>query len=579
MDFATRYHASPDPRGLRWAAALEEWEKAPERIAAILTPQGLLQQADHLAETRQEYGQDLRWLGQHPSKGNATRQEYLKERLDAMAKAGEQLRHGDSAQMIEELKHNLRHLLMYQRIFVSQFKEAENAPKEKRLREMARVGSRIAQKYYQTQEDTPNMPRYQRLGRIFDLGESHIFDLQDFAKQVELISLMPYEVRLVKWGCSLALSDAVFDLNLNDHHSEVMQVTDRKMLAHLYTRMSEHRRGESNPAMPESQKFRHGPAIHSLCTAALLDKWFASASSRMAALAQDLRRGRSVEAIRQKAQEMGLENPPTGFSELLAELNTAREKLIAMRGIALASALVHDGGENRGELSFGSDKYAKIDTVRKDQEGRNEEEEMRYLQLVQRTVARIAREPDTIMDAMARQQMVERWMTFYHQAEDKHTFLGRLGKVAECIQSQHDYLNKNAKGGEPLNEQSDVARNFSLGYVEKHFHHIPSATMDQLKETHSPVEFSALNLSNYAGPDSLKRLAGRGERMEKFCQSLLFAEAERENNALKRFSFLHFRPEEREELRVRHSPYLPLLPEAAWQKRQMDGERNAGHSL
>lgn len=305
-----------------------------------------------------------------------------------------------------------------------------------------------------------NLPRYKKLDELYQLGNSEVVEGNSIEDRVFHKAIMPRMVRQSKWRLTIATMDALFDINLADKNPEQIDSANLERLAELYTHLSEHERGATNDAMPGGKKFIHNAASHSLGVAALTDKIFWNSYRQL--------RDMPASVLRQR-----------GLTE--SERNDAINTLWEQRQQAMLAALLHDGGENKGELSNGEKKQNKSDAELEQHEfERGVIERNRFLNFVAKCDSRIvdglkllglnraATAVKNYLNFAPWHERSEQWNLAFNVPEQTHTFLGRLVKAIERTHSQHDYLRLNMDTNfTKLRSLSDSSKQFTAGYLRE----------------------------------------------------------------------------------------------------------------
>jgi hypothetical protein len=298
--------------------------------------------------------------------------------------------------------------------------------------------------YHNSREETQE--RYTELDKWYALGHEQAISQEGALERQYQLSLMPQSIKHAKWRFMIALADAVFDINFADSHPDRMDDNNLTLLSHLYSRLSQQERGADNPHMPQTHKLRHNPAIHSLHVVALADKIFHDA--------EKLINGRRTPEIEAKWRKI--------------------------RDEVMLAALVHDCGEMDGELSqsirvatMNEEQKIVFDKARNDAESKTFE---KHLDVCRPALKRMDGEDQTsepISDEEWK-ALKARYISAFELAEQTDSFVGRLIKTLERMQSQHDYLRFEGINGAPLlNSAENVNKEFSMNYVSKIYRDAP----------------------------------------------------------------------------------------------------------
>ena len=202
------------------------------------------------------------------------------------------------------------------------------------------------------------------------------------------------ESREAKWRYMLALVNDTYDMGLD--------YVDLEVLTPMFRQLATIERGATNIHMPTTHKLRHNPSIHSL---------------HVAGLAYDLL---------EKAME----------HEGLAQSD--REELVDARRQLMRSALVHDMGELKGELSVASDRgnMSAVELAAFEANRGLTETEV----FTQGLDARLEELRCLTWPADMLEEKRNDFIHSYEGAEHNDNFMGLVHKVLERVQSQHDYL-------------------------------------------------------------------------------------------------------------------------------------------
>lgn len=229
------------------------------------------------------------------------------------------------------------------------------------------------------------------IDKVWDIGLHSVYEGHSEAERNAAHLAIDKGVRTAKWGYILALVNDAYDLGY-----------DRlalQMLAPLCTQLSTVERGATNAYMPTTHKLRHNPAVHSIHVMGLVAEV---------------------------------------FDGLIAMHPQHADGLKEMRQQLLHSAVVHDMGELRGELSVAIDrKNLSAEAVERIEQSRGGSEAEVFEAALGICESRFSQgfSPESAA------AQTEALLHDYHVAEDTDDkFMGRLFKLMERMQSQEDYL-------------------------------------------------------------------------------------------------------------------------------------------
>ncbi len=273
---------------------------------------------------------------------------------------------------------------------------------------------------------------YGKLDILYEAGQERVLDNLDFDSKRRAVEdcLVPQELRHAKWGIMVAVTDVENGIGLSDIQADIV--------AHLHAELSKHERGADNDHIPITHKQRHNPAIHSLHVSTLVRRIFDDARER-------LEESREFSALGDAAQ-----------GQALALFEEKRHAL-------LFAALLHDGGEVRGELSQGilvaGMKAADQEQL---QETRARKEEAFFSEFLDE----VRQKHYSYLETPQWQGIKDEFMEGFRLAEHLEAFDGRLLKAVERMQSQHDYSRFSGMNeAPPLFETAEENRAFSMNYV------------------------------------------------------------------------------------------------------------------
>lgn len=334
--------------------------------------------------------------------------------------------------------------------------------------------------------------RYAPLDAVYELGQKFAIEQPDRDSRAHELAKIPHNIRLAKWRFMLTLADAAYGIDIGHLGGDSIDPSHLSLLSELLARLSDNERGADSDIMPQTHKYRHNPAIHSLHVVALADKIFQQ-------VAEEISKG-ALKRI-------------SGKDAALAKLKTMRAKIFL-------AALVHDMGEIDGELSQAAEREATREQFEK--EGRAEQFEQFEKDLEE---ARGRFEHDTFtryldssMEKIGhvpaeRATMRSLYCEAFDLPEKTDTFLGRFFKTLERTQSQQDYLRfQGLSGAPPLINATPDKKKVGLTYVPKVFYDGDAFT---------------------PGPHSLDKLAQyKGDKTDRLLQGMLANDLEQELNQL-----------------------------------------------
>jgi hypothetical protein len=290
------------------------------------------------------------------------------------------------------------------------------------------VASDYVERFYQGSRDD-TQERYKEMDFWHSIGMEYEMERPTAQDRFTSISMVPMPIQQAKWEFMVALADKAYNITGN-LDSEIKSEFKVPLIASLLSKLSMHERGSSNVHMPYTHKMRHNPAIHSLHVVALVDKVFHYAYKKI-----------MEDGTRDKKNLLG--------------------KWQHMRDDAMMTAIVHDMGELDGELSQGVDRaFMKPEQIVRLQEAVDANERTTYENHLnrQRTTALELTNDEW-------QNLKKQYMEYFDTVGNK-TFLGKMLKVLERMQSQHDYLRFDGLSAAPkLIDTTPANLTFSMNYI------------------------------------------------------------------------------------------------------------------
>ncbi len=342
------------------------------------------------------------------SQGNLALKKWLdniRKEIDILKKARKKLKNPGTVDALNEM------LLAYKKETLENLRKLEDADFSK-LSFIAQKISRAAHEQY---------PFYDQ---IYDTGLNFVFKKDDPEKRAVNMALVPRNISRSKW---------IFLVALTAHDCKIdLTPKEITLIGRMYNRLADHERGADNDTMPAEYKLRHNPAIHSLHTCTLIDSILTEAQEKLA-------------------------QRPQGISKKECDaFSQIRQKLMLM-------ALLHDMGEIEGEISQGMDKQ-RLSTIEAErfEHDRNSLEEDIFVNNMQ---GRLKEMKDISKDTA--KDIEDKFKKHFDETEKTGTFIGRLFKTCERMQSQHDYLRFNPKGHKSVKLADTHTGNkvWSLSYV------------------------------------------------------------------------------------------------------------------
>lgn len=294
---------------------------------------------------------------------------------------------------------------------------------------------------------TPIKDRYQ-LGDVVYEGVNRLaIDRSDATERAWKLRIIPEPIQKAKWTFLTRLHDAICCFRLEGSPDQPEKDDPNLLLlTALYQRLSEHERGASNRHIPPEYKYRHNPAIHSLHVATLVAHIFHKAK---------------ITIINNKS----LKND--------GDREAALQQLAAIRQQVMMAVLVHDGGELEGEITQGIQMADKPKPERDRIIAAKEKVEHHNFDNHLAESVEMLKEQHPDIPTNVWDTCKARFAVAYKMAENDKSFIGRLVKVIERIQSQHDYIRFSPKKQEDGEMPADALCNadldnklFSLNYVK-----------------------------------------------------------------------------------------------------------------
>lgn len=233
-------------------------------------------------------------------------------------------------------------------------------------------------------------------------------------------------VRTAKWRYTLALANDTYDLGYD--------YVDLEVLSPLCAQLATIERGATNPHMPTTHKLRHNPATHSVHVAGLVSDIFDEVHAANPELSQDDKNG-----------------------------------LAKMQKQLMRSAIVHDMGELKGELSIATNRRhmsaQEMEAFEHDRGLTETEVFSEALDARESSLKKLAWPVQMLADKKSA------LLNDYSIAEGADVFTGRAHKVIERMQSQQDYLRFEGKDMAPplstVPQGAGYHKDFMEGYARE----------------------------------------------------------------------------------------------------------------
>lgn len=344
--------------------------------------------------------------------------------------------------------------------------------------------SDLIERFYK-HDDAEILRRYVGLDLLYAAGKEFVFREKFSEKRAVKTALIPTAINQAKWNMMVSVQNAVHQMGLHEEHIGFISL--------LFTDLSRRERALGNPVMPESHKLRHNPAIHSQHTATLVDKIFDHA-------------------------EKVLETKPGPHATQI------KAQLLKRRAFMVLSALIHDGGEAKyGELSVASKRDSHAESLEKKREliesDAFKQKAAEYIRKLGLFGTKATALLETVTKAL-------------HLAEQTDTFDGRMLKVLERIQSQHDYIRfgKEKHGGQDFSKAEESNKNNFLEYVAKVLYDSRLVVVrgHQRRPPQNDAERVEALLNMKRGKDALENLIGRSNVLERPINQALYDAVELE---------------------------------------------------